>query len=357
MNKRVVLFAAIIGLLVFVAYLIAGPIPIEPVAWQSPQYTPLEGDYASNSLLAEAAPAWRLPSPGPEDIAVWRDGRVVTGLENGDIVLLRPGSSEIEVIARTGGRPLGMKFDADDRLIVADAEKGLLRIALTGEIEVLVARAEGVEFADDLDISVDGTIYFSDASSKFSRHQIIEALAEHGPYGRLLAYRPDTGQLKVLLDGLYFANGVALAADESYVLVSESVAARVRRYWLKGSRAGQDDIFIADLPGYPDNINRGETADYWLAIPQPRSRLVSLLSASPLLSRVLYRLAGFPGLLEASHPIVIGLDSDGVVTANLQDDTGQYSGITSAMEYDGALLLGSLAHPAVLRFDLLTEDL
>ena len=51
--------------------------------------------------------------------------------------------------------------------------------------------------------------------------------------GRLLRRAPD-GTVTELLGGLEFANGVALAADGSYVAVAETGACRVHRVWLTG---------------------------------------------------------------------------------------------------------------------------
>ena len=55
--------------------------------------------------------------------------------------------------------------------------------------------------------------------------------------GRLLRYDPARGRTDVLADGLWFANGVALAPDESYVVVVETMRARLLRVWLRGPQA------------------------------------------------------------------------------------------------------------------------
>ena len=126
------------------------------------------------------------------------------------------------ILLKLGGIPLGLKFDLQGNLIVESAYEGLLSIDTTGEVTILSTECDSLPFllTDDLDISSDGIIYFSDASS-------VNNLANNGddwgePNGRLLAYDPQTNETSLLLDGLYFANGVALAPDESYVLVNES---------------------------------------------------------------------------------------------------------------------------------------
>lgn len=50
----------------------------------------------------------------------------------------------------------------------------------------------------------------------------------------LLEYHPEEQTTTCLLDGLWFANGVAMPADGSFVLVAESHHLRIWRYWLAG---------------------------------------------------------------------------------------------------------------------------
>ena len=69
-----------------------------------------------------------LPSANPEDILIDRDGAVLTGTEDGSIYRIDPASGDITAIANTGGRPLGLEFLPDRRILVRDAYKGLLAI-------------------------------------------------------------------------------------------------------------------------------------------------------------------------------------------------------------------------------------
>jgi sugar lactone lactonase YvrE len=40
----------------------------------------------------------------------------------------------------------------------------------------------------------------------------------------------------VLAKGFYYANGVALAEDESYLVMAETNRIRVHKFWLKGDK-------------------------------------------------------------------------------------------------------------------------
>ena len=75
-------------------------------------------------------------------------------------------------------------------------------------------------------------------------------LYDHSPIGRLLVFDPITQKTTTLLSGLYFANGVALSSDESFVLVNETLMYRIQKYWLKGDKAGTSEIFIENIGSF-----------------------------------------------------------------------------------------------------------
>lgn len=220
-------------------YLAVTPSPIDPLAWEAPAIPPMTGVLEPNDTLMKAELLGRGQVHGPEDTAVDAQGLVYSGLHDGKIVRIKADDS-VETFVDTKGRPLGMDFDPAGNLIVADAYKGLLSIDAQGQIKVLTTEAEGVafKFTDDLDIARDGTIYFSDASQRFEQPDYLLDLLEAHPHGRLLSYNPATSETKVLLKDLYFANGVALSANEDFVLVNETYRYRITRYWLSGDKAG-----------------------------------------------------------------------------------------------------------------------
>ena len=73
----------------------------------------------------------------PEDVALDAEGKIYAGFEDGRIMVLQPDGTQPRVFANTGGRPLGLIFDREGNLIVADAIKGLLSMNKAGEIKVL----------------------------------------------------------------------------------------------------------------------------------------------------------------------------------------------------------------------------
>ena len=134
------------------------------------------------------------------------------------------------------GRPLGLRFDRDQRfLIVCDAYYGLLQVDPTsGEIKTLISAKEGMDghpfgFTNDLVVTSENVVYFTDSSWKWTRRDNRYAVMESTGQGRLMSYDLNTGEKATLMSGLFFANGVALSPDEDFVLVCETSAARIIR--------------------------------------------------------------------------------------------------------------------------------
>ena len=267
--KKLILLAVI----VIFGYLFFWPVAIEPVAWQAPKAPALAGPYASNDKLAQAILLAKGDGEGPEDVAIDALGRFYVGYADGRIMRFDPNADRGEELTNTGGRPLGLDFDPNGNLIIADGYKGLLRLSMDGALELLTNTADGVAFGftDDVDVADDGMIYFSDASSKFGpAMKARDDVLEHGGHGRLLSYNPQTGATEVLVDGLQFANGVAVCPDQQCVLVTETGNYDIVRYWIAGEQRGQHDIFFANLPGIPDGMSSNGEDTYWVALFAPR---------------------------------------------------------------------------------------
>ena len=346
----------LLGLLVLLIaaaalYLAITPSPIDPLAWQAPTAPAMTGVLEPNDTLMKAELLGRGQLHGPEDTAVDARGRVYAGLHDGRIVRLEADGS-VTPFADTRGRPLGMDFDAAGKLIVADAYKGLLSIDPQGQIQVLTSEAEGLpfKFTDDLDIASDGTIYFSDASSRFAQPDYLLDLLEARPHGRLLSYHPGSGETRVLLKDLYFANGVALSADEDFVLVNETYRYRISRYWLKGDKAGSRDVFIDNLPGLPDNLQGDRAGTFWVALPTPRKADADFLHRHPWLKAQLAKLPRALWPKAIPYGFAIALNEQGEIVRSLHDTSGTHLRmVTSVKPVGDYLYFGSLDNDRIGR--------
>jgi hypothetical protein len=349
MTRRRALVAAGGALLVGVGVVVLAPLPTDPEAWtlpppRAPAFTPTAWPGATRVDLPDGH--------GPEDVERLADGTEIAGLADGRLVA-RAADGAWRTIAETGGRPLGLHPDPSipGAILVADAFKGLLRVAPDGVITTLATECGGVPlvFTDDLETDARGGVWFTDASQRHPQTHWKSDLIENRPSGRLCRWDPRTERAVDVLVDLAFANGVAVDPEGAFVLVNETARYRVRRVWLDGPKAGTNEIFIDDLPGFPDGISAGSEL-FWIAVASPRNPIVDALAGAP-------RARAWLGVLpEALQPApartsrVIGIDRDGVVRVDVFDPTGaDISVVTSVQERDGWLLLGSLTDDAWAR--------
>jgi sugar lactone lactonase YvrE len=295
-----------------------------------------------------------VPGPGAEDVVVAThgpdEGAVFTGTEDGAIWRVSHDGSAVDKVADTGGRPLGIEIDADGRLLVCDARRGVLRVdTATGGVEHVVDSVAGtpMAFCNNAAVASDGTVWFSDSSLNYGiddwRSDIVMATRT----GRLLRRDPD-GTVATVVEGLDFANGVALAADESYVAVAESGGCTVVRYWLSGEKAGTRDFLVPELPGYPDNIARGSDGLIWVAIASPPNGLATRIRSGPMwLRRTADRIPTRLQPQPARSLRVQAYDDAGALVHDVDLPSDRYAFVTGVREHEGRVWMGSLEQPAV----------
>ena len=352
MIKRALLLVLLLLGLAF-AYLALAPAKIDPVAWDPGPVPAMTDALAPNNALAAAELIAQGQIDGPEDVESDAQGRLYGGTNAGTI--LRVEGNQVSRFADTGGRPLGLDFAPDGALIVADAKKGLLSVDAAGQVSLLCDAAEGVRFGftDDVAVARDGVIYFSDASDRFGFGDHMLDLLEGRAHGRLLKYDPRSKATTVLLKELYFANGVALAADDSFVVVSETYRYRLTRYWLQGPMAGTSEVFAADLPGFPDGVAQSGRGTFWVAMFTVRNSAGDFLASRPFLKKMVANLPRFLWPRPEPYGLVIEVDEQGRVLRSLQDPSGAYvEQVTSAHELGGKLYLGHLHRDRITRLSL-----
>jgi sugar lactone lactonase YvrE len=342
-----------------IGYLTLWPTPVNPVAWEAPETEGYTGPFAANTRLAGPKLLPLARGHGPEDIVIDANGLIYTGVEDGAILTLDPVTGASAVFANTGGRPLGLEFDAGGNLIVADAYKGLLSISPAGKISVLADKAEDgsvIGYADDLDITPDGVIWFSDASTKFippdwngTEAASLPEIWEHKGTGRILRYDPATGDIATVATDIVFANGVAADPDGQFILYNETGTYRVMKYWVAGPQKGRTESFIGNLPGFPDNINRDKDGTYLLGLVAVRSTDVDRLAGSPFLRKMLWRIPGFSSaVVPPQYSHLVRLDADGKVVETWQDPSGAYPQVTGGVRgADDTIYVSSLSAPTI----------
>jgi sugar lactone lactonase YvrE len=345
------------------AYLSFWPVPAEPVAWTAPTPPGYTGAHAPDTRLAGLRTIDIGDEFGPEHIAFGPDGRLYAAMTSGALLRMDPDGGSREAFADTGGRVLGFDFDAQGRLIAADAMKGLLAVAANGRVSLLADRVgpdDPVRYANSVVVAPDGTIYFTDASTRFSPAEwggtyeasVLDIL-EQAASGRVLAYDPATSSLRVVAHGFSFANGIASSSDGRSVFVSETGRYRIWKVDVSArdldvrSGSGQATVLLENLPGYPDNLMRGREGRIWVGLFRPRNPAADGLAGRPFLRKVLLRLPRFLLPLGKPYGHVFAFDEDGRVVEDLQDPSGTYPETTGATETADRLYIHSLHAPTI----------
>jgi ribose transport system permease protein len=353
---------------------------IQSKIYMSPAYLSLPPDplidpdapspYAMNDRLRDVEIIGLGQVDGPEDVILDADDNLYCSVRQGDIVrFLAPDFTRREIYAHVGGRPLGMAIDKDEALVVCVAGMGLYRVDKRQNIQKLTAETNRsrlsiiddsrMRLADDLDIAPDGKVYFSEATIRYGIEEWVADALEGRGNGRIIRYDPATGTTRTVRRGLLFANGMCVSHDGKSVLFAETWGCRISRYWLEGPKQGAIEVVIADLPGYPDNINRGSRGAYWVGLAGTRTPSYDLAMTMPgFRRRMARRVAGDEWLFpNVNAGCVIRFDEAGRVLETLWDAAGRnHPMITSMREHRGHLYIGGVANNRIGRIKLADAD-
>ncbi|XP_058736557.1 protein STRICTOSIDINE SYNTHASE-LIKE 6-like [Vicia villosa] len=298
---------------------------------------------------------------GPEDLAYDKRNRLIyTGCEDGWIKRITVNKSVDDSVVKnwvnTGGRPLGLALEKTGELIVADADLGLLRVTVKekkSKVEVLANEYDGLKFnlTDGVDVGEDGTIYFTDATYKYNLKDFYFDIAERKPHGRFMSYNPATKKVTLLARNLYFANGVAVAPDQKFVVYCETTLKRCRKFYLQGPKKGRIGEFCSDLPGLPDNIHYVGQGQYLIGMATSITPQWNLLLRYPFLRKTAAMVTKYftRQKLEMNGGVMV-VDLAGKLTGHYYDP--RLSLISSGIKVDNYIYCGSSSYPFLLRLDV-----
>ncbi|MGC1869836.1 MAG: SMP-30/gluconolactonase/LRE family protein [Acidobacteriaceae bacterium] len=310
---------------------------VDPSAWRPEPDPGYVGPFARNERLSAMTLLPLNGEVGPETIAVGKDHKLYTGVFSGKILRMNPDGSGIETVANTGGRVLGLTFDATGRLVVADTLKGLLFINPDGTYQTFIDGSDGPEsvgWFNAVAIASNGNIYASLPNSRFHPLRWGQACAlmdiiEHGDTGKVFEFNPASRQRRVVAHGFHFANGIEVSQDQQSLFVAESGGYRVWKIAINADDvdinqpSSQAKVLLDNLPGFPDNIKRGLDGRLWLGIPNPRIPALDELAAQPARRKELMQAppAQWPQPKQYGH--VVAFDEDGNILIDLQDPAGK----------------------------------
>jgi sugar lactone lactonase YvrE len=321
---------------------------ISPLRWTPPPAPPARHpQHVDVEVVA-------LPGAGPEDTLIDADGSVLTGLYDGRILRVSADGRTISTLADTGGRPLGLEWLPDGKVLICDANRGLLTLdpspGAGNRIATLLSEIDGrpMRFCNNADVTEDGTIYFTDSSTRFGIDEWMADLLEHSTTGSVYRLTPD-GEVTRLATGRAFPNGVALSGDRRTLFWAET--ATYGLYKLDLTTAGAEPVQIASIPGLPDNIARGSDGLIWVAVGSPRNAVLDfLLPKQPVLRKIVWSL---PDALKPKAADVIEVqayDESGTLVHDLRAKHPGFHMPTGVRERDGKVWLGSIGTSSLAWF-------
>lgn len=337
---------------------------IQPQAWE-PEPTPaFTGTTALNEQLCTSQTISLAGWYGPEDIVFDQEGnlycgvhRSATDFSDGKILKITT-DGKVSTFYDAGSWVAGLHFDDSGNLLALSHKEGLISISPEKKVTVLAKQDEmGEKFLipNGLDMASDGKIYFSNTSEvapysiKYGRKVILEMK----PIGGFYCYDPQKGTVKTLMTGTYFGNGVVLSKDESQVLLVETTRYRVLRYWLKGEKAGQTDVFMDNLPGFPNGISIRPDGSYWLGFTTKRSDALDKIHAKTGMKKLVYGLPNFMQPKADLFGMVMHVSTEGKILHTLYDTQGKVMPEAGAVkEHQGYLYLGGDGLPHIGKFKL-----
>ncbi|XP_074937005.1 adipocyte plasma membrane-associated protein-like isoform X4 [Phalacrocorax aristotelis] len=332
-------------------YFLPSPIDPEPFTFEKPPPA-LVGSLQVNKKLQSGQRIFTGQLKGPESFTVDDKGNIYTGTVDGKLWMIS--GDQLHFITRMGqdmpecgtpdyepvcGRPHGVRMDQDG--------------------------VDGLpfKFLNGLEISKKTLIYFTDSSSKWERRHhkyessfsldILIKVIETNHLGRLLAYDPVTRTGRTVLSGLYMANGIALSPFEDYILIAETSICRIIRYWVSGANAGKKEVFVDNLPGYPDNIRLSSTGLYRVGISTTRfpsffSPFLDALGPYPFLKRFIAKVTplSFYSIFLQKHGLFLEINNKGDIVASFHDPDGSVTwAVSDVFEHNGKVYLGNTELP------------
>lgn len=201
-------------------------------------------------------------------------------------------------------------------------------------------------------------------------------------------YERKSGKVTTVLDNLWFANGVALSPNEDFVLVVETHASRVMKYYLNGEKKGQTEVFADGLPGLPDNLTP-DSDGLWIAlvvsadpenpmIPQATTRLplirkfiarvltliempfklITDMYPNPYTKSIAYKIGGFQsfGFVFPPRSTIVRTDWNGKIIGSLHGFDGSIRQISHVAEFNDYLYFGSPYNNYIGRVKFVNKD-
>ncbi|MBI3962216.1 MAG: SMP-30/gluconolactonase/LRE family protein [Deinococcus sp.] len=182
----------------------------------------------------------------PECVAWGPDGALYAGGELGQIYRIDPQTRRPEEIARTGGFVLGIAFNKKGDLFICDFKlPAVMRLDRQGRLECFceAVNDEQIKVPNFASFHPDGSLFVSDSGQW-----------KTASTGRVFRLTPD-GRGSLFIDGLAFANGLAVDPTGKYLYIVQSTARNVLEVAINpDGTAGRRRVYASNLQVVPDGL-------------------------------------------------------------------------------------------------------
>ncbi len=325
---------------------------IQPVAWSPPEKPSFEAQLTLNERLTQAEKIHLLGYYGAEEFAMDAENNIYCGVHKGEkdfssgaILKIKPDHSVEEFLA-TDKWITGMEFLPNGDLIAMMNGIGIVRIKPDKTIDTLLTKTpdgQPILMGTGMKISKDGKIYFVNMSSvsETSFKYINKIILEMKPTGGVYCFDPITKIVTTISKGNYFGNGLGLSKDESFLLVSETSKYRILKYYIKGKKKGLSEVFMDNLPGFPNNIAERENGHFWIGFTTKRNDALDKMHPKPIMKKLIYSLPQFLQPKAEKFGMVVEINGKGEIIQALFDSQGKVVTEAGAVkELNGQLYLG-----------------
>ncbi|KRY68938.1 Adipocyte plasma membrane-associated protein [Trichinella pseudospiralis] len=291
------------------------------------------------------------------------DGRLIeiVGNKINEVIRLgRKTNCDMAFVDPNCGRPLGIRYLGNRRLLVVDTFLGIFEVDFQNKNYTQLIKSgisvegEPLKFINDIDI-FENYIFFTDSSSKWSIIDYKFIIMEAKKNGRLLVLDRNTGKIDVILRDLFFPNGVQVAKNGKELFIAETGLARILKINLNNLKHQQQpDLLIDNLPCLPDNIRQSTMGELWIPCAAVRDSIAflgptyDLIGKYPglrkLITKLLPRQWIYPlmDFFETPYGLVILVDQNGKYMKSFHDPQGTVtSAVSQATDNGTHLFLGS----------------
>jgi len=125
------------------------------------------------------------------------------------------------------------------------------------------------------------------------------------------------------------------------------------KYWLKGAKAGTTEIFIDNLPGFPNGISIRENGTYWLGFTTKRNDALDKIHPKIGMKKLVYSLPNFLQPKADKFGMVINISANGSIIDTFFDTKGKtLFEAGSVKEHNGYLYIGGDVIPYIGKYKM-----